>query len=121
MYALHRNPFYPKFFLTIGDWTVRLWNEELRSPIMTSKYFKNYVLDATWYAHCGCTYRGYTHYGCTHYGGSSRCGYTYYGCTLLARSPTRPGVFLSTKMDGTLDDPNPNPNLTLTLTLTLNP
>jgi len=66
VYALHRNPFYPKFFLTIGDWTVRLWNEELRSPIMTSKYFKNYVLDATW-------------------------------------SPTRPGVFLSTKMDGTLD------------------
>ena len=33
---------------------------------MTSKYFKNYVLDATW-------------------------------------SPTRPGVFLTTKMDGTLD------------------
>ena len=33
---------------------------------MTSKYFKNYVLDATW-------------------------------------SPTRPGVFITTKMDGTLD------------------
>jgi len=66
VYALHRNPFFPKFFLTIGDWTVRLWNEDLRSPIMTSKYFKNYVLDATW-------------------------------------SPTRPGVFLTTKMDGTLD------------------
>ena len=33
---------------------------------MTSKYFKNYLLDATW-------------------------------------SPTRPGVFLTTKMDGTLD------------------
>ena len=66
MYALQRNPFFPKYFLTVGDWTVRLWNEELRSPIMTSKYFKNYVLDATW-------------------------------------SPTRPGVFLSTKMDGTLD------------------
>ena len=45
---------------------VRLWNEEIRHPIMTSKYFKNYVLDATW-------------------------------------SPTRPGVFLTTKMDGTLD------------------
>ena len=45
---------------------MRLWNEDLRSPIMTSKYFKNYVLDATW-------------------------------------SPTRPGVFLTTKMDGTLD------------------
>ena len=45
---------------------MRLWNEDLRSPIMTSKYFKNYLLDATW-------------------------------------SPTRPGVFLTTKMDGTLD------------------
>jgi len=66
IYALHRSPFYPKFFLTVGDWTVRLWNEELRAPIMTSKYFMNYMLDATW-------------------------------------SPARPGVFLSTKMDGTLD------------------
>lgn len=66
VYALQRNPFFPKYFLTIGDWTVRLWNEDLRSPIMTSKYFKNYVLDSTW-------------------------------------SPTRPGVFLTTKMDGTLD------------------
>jgi len=45
---------------------VRLWNEELRAPIMTSKFFKNYVLDASW-------------------------------------SPTRPGVFVTTKMDGTLD------------------
>jgi dynein intermediate chain 2 len=66
VYGLQRNLFFPKYFLTVGDWTVRLWNEELRSPIMTSKYFKNYVLDATW-------------------------------------SFTRPGVFITTKMDGTLD------------------
>jgi len=66
VYALQRNSFFPKYFLTIGDWTVRLWNEEIRHPIMTSKYFKNYVLDAQW-------------------------------------SPTRPGVFVATKMDGTLD------------------
>ncbi|KAL1522415.1 hypothetical protein AB1Y20_017405 [Prymnesium parvum] len=66
VYALQRNPFFTKYFLTIGDWTVRLWNDEIRHPIMTSKYFKNYVLDATW-------------------------------------SPTRPGVFITTKMDGTLD------------------
>ena len=66
VYGLCRNPFYPKFFLTCGDWTVRLWNEELKTPIMTSQYFKNYVQDATW-------------------------------------SPTRPGVFIATKMDGTLD------------------
>lgn len=66
VYKVQRNPWYPKFFLTIGDWTVRLWNEELKSPIMTSKYFMHYLLDAAW-------------------------------------SPTRPGVFVSTKMDGTLD------------------
>jgi len=66
VYALQRNSFFPKYFLTIGDWTVRLWNEEIRHPIMTSKYFKNYVLDAQW-------------------------------------SPTRPGVIVATKMDGTLD------------------
>jgi len=66
VYGLMRNPFYPKFFLTTGDWTVRLWNEELKAPIMTSKYFSSYMLDSAW-------------------------------------SPTRPGVFLTTKMDGCLD------------------
>ena len=66
VYGLQRNPFFPKYFLTVGDWTVRMWNEELRAPIMTSKYFSNYVLDCAW-------------------------------------SPTRPGVFCTTKMDGTLD------------------
>ena len=66
VYGLQRNPWYPKFFLTTGDWTVRLWNEELKAPIMTSKYFQNYVQDAAW-------------------------------------SPTRSGVFCTTKMDGTLD------------------
>jgi len=66
VYGMQRNPFFPKYFLTVGDWTVRLWNEELRAPIMTSKFFSNYVLDCAW-------------------------------------SPTRPGVFCTTKMDGTLD------------------
>jgi len=66
VYGLQRNAFFPKYFLTVGDWTVRLWNEELRAPIMSSKYFKNYVQDACW-------------------------------------SPTRPGVFVTTKLDGTLD------------------
>jgi len=63
---VERNAFFPKYYVTAGDWTVRMWNEELRAPIMSSKYFKNYVMDAGW-------------------------------------SPTRPGVFVTTKMDGTLD------------------
>jgi dynein intermediate chain 2 len=66
VYALQRNFYFPKFYLTVGDWCVKLWNEEIRSPILTSKAYSSYVTDAAW-------------------------------------SPTRPGVFLTTKLDGTLD------------------
>ena len=66
LYALQRNPTLPKFYISIGDWCVKLWNEEITSPIITSKCFKSYVTDAAW-------------------------------------SPTRPGVFVATKLDGTLD------------------
>ncbi|KAG8468793.1 hypothetical protein KFE25_007311 [Diacronema lutheri] len=65
-YALQRNPFFPKYFLSIGDWRHMLWSEELRTPIMTSAYHSAYLLSACW-------------------------------------SPTRPAVFFSSKMDGTLD------------------
>ena len=66
VYACQRSPFMSKFFLTIGDWTWRLWNEELRNPVITSKYHMSYMTDTCW-------------------------------------SPARPGVFMTTKMDGTLD------------------
>ncbi len=66
VYACQRSPFMPKFFLTIGDWTWRLWNEELRNPVITSTYHMSYMTDTCW-------------------------------------SPARPGVFFTTKMDGTLD------------------
>ena len=38
VYALQRNPFFSKYFLTVGDWTARIWFEDLKSPIMTTKY-----------------------------------------------------------------------------------
>eukprot|EP00164_Ancoracysta_twista_P002327 GFYU01003075.1.p1 GENE.GFYU01003075.1~~GFYU01003075.1.p1 ORF type:complete len:570 (+),score=204.31 GFYU01003075.1:231-1940(+) len=66
IYALQRNPFAPKFFLSVGDWTARIWMEDLRTPIMTTKYHMSYLTDGCW-------------------------------------SPSRPGVFFTTKMDGTLD------------------
>lgn len=66
IYSLQRNPFFPKYFLTVGDWTARIWNEDIRTPIMATKYHMSYLTDGSW-------------------------------------SPTRPGVFLTTKMDGTLD------------------
>jgi dynein intermediate chain 2, axonemal len=66
IYALQRNPFYSKFFLSVGDWTARIWNEDLRTPIMMTRYHMAYLTDGCW-------------------------------------SPTRPGVFFTSKMDGTLD------------------
>ena len=48
MYGLVRNPFYPKFFLSIGDWTARIWNEDLKTPIMTSKYHSAYMVGGRW-------------------------------------------------------------------------
>ncbi|XP_027728973.1 dynein intermediate chain 2, axonemal [Vombatus ursinus] len=49
IYALQRNPFYPKNFLTVGDWTARIWSEESReSCIMWTKYHMAYVTDGAW-------------------------------------------------------------------------
>jgi dynein intermediate chain 2 len=35
--ALERSPFYSKYFLSAGDWTARIWNEDLRTAIMTTR------------------------------------------------------------------------------------
>jgi dynein intermediate chain 2 len=66
IYALARHSMFSKVFLTVGDWTARIWNDEIRTPIMTTKYHASYLTDGCW-------------------------------------SPTRPGVFFTTKMDGTVD------------------
>ena len=39
VYSLQRNPFFPKQFLSVGDWTARIWSEDIReSSIMWTKY-----------------------------------------------------------------------------------
>ncbi|XP_055552003.1 dynein axonemal intermediate chain 2-like isoform X11 [Falco biarmicus] len=49
VYALARNPFYPKVFLTVGDWTARIWSEEAKeSSIMSTKYHLSYLTDGCW-------------------------------------------------------------------------
>ncbi|NXN14476.1 DNAI2 protein, partial [Indicator maculatus] len=49
VYALARNPFYPKVFLTVGDWTARIWSEETKeSSIMGTKYHLSYLTDGCW-------------------------------------------------------------------------
>lgn len=66
IYSIQRNPTHPKFFMTVGDWTARIWTEDLKTPIVTTKYHPSYLTSGAW-------------------------------------SPTRPGVFYVTRMDGVLD------------------
>lgn len=46
--ALVRNSFQPKFFLSTGDWTARLWTEDLRVPICVSPYAPAALTAARW-------------------------------------------------------------------------
>ncbi|XP_046709967.1 dynein axonemal intermediate chain 2 [Silurus meridionalis] len=49
IYALQRNPFLPKNFLTVGDWTARIWSEEIKeSSIMWTKYHMAHLSDGCW-------------------------------------------------------------------------
>lgn len=48
VYSLHRNPMHNKFFLSVGDWCAKIWSEELRSPIMQTRYHSAYLTDGCW-------------------------------------------------------------------------
>ena len=46
--GMQRNPTNFKFILTVGDWTARIWTEDLKTPIYISKYFPAYLTDCLW-------------------------------------------------------------------------
>ncbi|XP_029934007.1 dynein intermediate chain 3, ciliary [Myripristis murdjan] len=49
VYAIQRNPFFPKNFLTVGDWTTRIWSEDIKeSSIILMKPEMTYLMDACW-------------------------------------------------------------------------
>uniref|UniRef100_A0A5K3FF78 WD_REPEATS_REGION domain-containing protein n=1 Tax=Mesocestoides corti TaxID=53468 RepID=A0A5K3FF78_MESCO len=49
VYALQRNPFYTKFFLSVGDWSARVWSEDFRDePIMWTPYHESGATDGCW-------------------------------------------------------------------------
>lgn len=48
VYQVQRNPFHTKFFLTVGDWTAKIWSEDNHTPIMSSHYCKSYVAAGAW-------------------------------------------------------------------------
>jgi dynein intermediate chain 2 len=46
--SIQRNPVHPKFFMTVGDWTAKIWMEDLKTPIMTTKYHPSYLTAGCW-------------------------------------------------------------------------
>uniref|UniRef100_A0A8C5ID73 DNAI2 protein n=1 Tax=Junco hyemalis TaxID=40217 RepID=A0A8C5ID73_JUNHY len=50
VYRVTRNPFFPKVFLSVGDWTARIWTEELMdsSSIMETRYHSSYLMNTCW-------------------------------------------------------------------------
>jgi dynein intermediate chain 2, axonemal len=48
VYAIHRNPGHTKYFLSVGDWCAKIWSEELKSPIMQTRYHSAYLTDGCW-------------------------------------------------------------------------
>jgi dynein intermediate chain 2 len=49
IYSIMRNPTNVKCFLTVGDWTARIWmDDNLKTPIMTTKYHSSYLTAGCW-------------------------------------------------------------------------
>ena len=48
VYSLERNPWFPKYFMSVGDWTARVWMEDIKTPIMTTRYHGTYLTGGTW-------------------------------------------------------------------------
>jgi len=48
IYSIQRNPTHNKFFLTIGDWSAKIWAEDLKTPIVTTKHNDSYLTGGCW-------------------------------------------------------------------------
>lgn len=49
VHSIHRSPCVHRMFLTCGDFSVRIWSEEIRmSPIIISRPYRHEVNDACW-------------------------------------------------------------------------
>jgi dynein intermediate chain 2 len=50
VYGVQRNPQHPKYFLTVGDWTARLWCEDFKGSAMyTTFYHKAHLTHGCWH------------------------------------------------------------------------
>ena len=46
--ALQRNPFFPRNFLSVGDWSAKIWSDDVKTPILTTRYHNTYLTDGCW-------------------------------------------------------------------------
>ncbi|KAA6381888.1 MAG: putative Dynein intermediate chain 3, ciliary, partial [Streblomastix strix] len=48
VYAVQRNPTHSRYFLSVGDWSARLWMDDLRVPIWTTPFDTTYMSTGCW-------------------------------------------------------------------------
>lgn len=48
VYAVKRNPFNVKYFLTVGDWCCKMWMEDLKGPMLQTPYTPSFLSTASW-------------------------------------------------------------------------
>ncbi|CAJ1033763.1 putative WD domain, G-beta repeat [Leishmania shawi] len=50
IYSVQRNPMFSKYFLSVGDWTARLWFEDFKfMPMFSTFYHKAYLTCGVWH------------------------------------------------------------------------
>lgn len=48
VYSISRNYFLPKCILSVGDWMARIWTEDIKTAIMSTRYESHYLTSGTW-------------------------------------------------------------------------
>lgn len=50
VFSVQRNPFFSKYFLSVGDWTARMWFEDFKfTPLFSTFYHKSYLTSGSWH------------------------------------------------------------------------
>jgi len=48
VYSVSRNYFLPKCIVSVGDWMARIWTEDIKTAIMSTRYESHYLTSGTW-------------------------------------------------------------------------
>jgi len=48
VYAVKRNPYQPKFFISVGDWCAKVWIEDMKGPLLQTPYYPSFITNACW-------------------------------------------------------------------------